>query len=237
MTHMRFARKAGFVCSGLAVLFLTLLLCPQQVHAENIVITSGHVTIGGTPASRNAWRAISFNFAGNGFAATGGLSDGGPQGIMSPCASEPCQPGATVFPNSTTFLDGAGQATFNNTTMPVSWFSRDSTLLFSGPGVVIPNSMASTLVLTTTFNMTGTVFIHSLIDQIPVMFSTTVTGSGIATLTLQLYDPNLGPGGYILSSVRYDFEPVPEPATLLLLSSGLGGLAMRYRRRRNKKSL
>src|SRR2546430_2786376 len=45
-----------------------------------------------------------------------------------------------VFPNSRAFLDDTGLATFNDTTVPAWWFGRDSTLLFNGPGAMIPNS-------------------------------------------------------------------------------------------------
>jgi hypothetical protein len=234
MNQMVLSRKAAFVSAGLAVLFFTLLFCPQAVHADNIVITSGAVRIGGTPFSQNTWGDVGHNFTGNGFAAQGGAGDSLPQGIMSPCAfNVPCGPGVTVFPNSTVFLDGAGQATFNGTTVGAWWFLRDSTLSFSGPGVEIPDSTDPIITISSPFVMTGSVFVHALNDfNHPVIFSTTISGSGIATLTLQFF-PNIGAGGYILSSVHYDFAPVPEPTTLSLLALGVASFAARYRRRRH----
>ena len=234
---MLFSRKATFALFAFSLMVFASLLFPQEARADDIVLTSGYVSIGGAPLTRNAWRSVGFNFAGNNFTASGGAGDGqSRQGIQSPCSFSPCQPGATANPSSLVTFDGAGTATFNGTTSGAWWFAQDSHLTFSGLSVVIPESTASTLTLTSTFTMTGTVVVHALHDfpNHPILFSTTVSGSGIATLSFQ-YFATPGGGGYVLSNVRYDFTTIPEPTTLFLLGTGLAGLVARRRRRRAHK--
>src|SRR5437879_1475759 len=102
---------------SLATIFGILALCffafPPPVRADGITLTSGFVSIGGAPRSRDQFRDVAFNFSGNGFAASGGEVDGVTQGIMSPCIGlAGCLPGTTIFPNSTVRLSGTGEATF-----------------------------------------------------------------------------------------------------------------------------
>jgi hypothetical protein len=119
--------------------------------------------------------------------------------------------------------------TFNGTTVLVSWAANDSFLQFTGPGVVIP-AAADQITLTMPFDMVGTLQVHDRNDPGPVIFSTMLNGSGIATLSLQR--PAGNPVGFAITGARYDFNsPVPEPATLVLLTTGLGGIvARKYRR-------
>ncbi|MGZ8842462.1 MAG: PEP-CTERM sorting domain-containing protein [Pyrinomonadaceae bacterium] len=82
------------------------------------------------------------------------------------------------------------------------------------------------------FDMVGTINVHPLDDPGSVIFSTEITGSGIATLTLRRPGGNQQ-AGFAIDTARYDFSPaaVPEPATVILLTTGLAGIVVRKRRR------
>jgi hypothetical protein len=221
--------------SAIGLVFLSILTFPKAAKAEPVTITNGFVSV-----TSNIRDTLSFNFSGNGFSAKGlDLHASVPQ-YLSPCLSSAslCQPGDLIFPTSLIQLSaefGSGSSvTFNGTTVLVSWAAQDSFLHFTGPGVAIPGGVDQ-ITLTMPFDMTGTIQVHPLNDPGSVIFSTMINGSGIATLTLQR--PPGHPVGFAITAARYDFNTaaVPEPATLILLTTGLAGIVTRKYRRSVRK--
>jgi hypothetical protein len=231
-----FSKRANLI-SAIGIAFLSVLFIPQAANAEPVRITTGSVSV-----TSNIRDIISFNFSGNGLSVNGfDLHAALPQ-YMSPClrSASLCQPGDLIFPSALRQLSsepGSGSSvTFNGRSVLVSWESNDSFLQFTGPGVVIPFS-TDQITLTMPFDMVGTIHVHPLDDPGSVIFSTEIDGSGIATLTLQR--PAGNPAGFAITAARYDFSPaaVPEPATVVLLTTGLAGIVVRKCRksRRSKQ--
>jgi hypothetical protein len=91
---------------------------------------------------------------------------------------------------------------------------------------------------TSPFAFAGTLTAFTDESRTRALFSTALTGSGTAWIRFYDFDPALVDGNEV-ATVRYTFEadsaPVPEPATLLLVSTGLASVAMARRRRRSDR--
>jgi len=205
---------------------IVLLGAVSEVRADPVVITSGFVVIGGPPApSRGAFRTTAYSLVADNLMASGSEGDGTMHDVMSPCILPGCPVGTLVSGNAIVSLQGFGPATIAGVTFPLTT-PFGVPLTFTTGQVAIPAG-GSIVMAVTPFTMTGTLQLFSIPGGTPI-FSATVFGSGIATLTLEQID-----SGYQLTGIRYDFQnPVPEPATVLLLITGLAGVATNEWRRR-----
>jgi hypothetical protein len=211
-----------------ALLMILLFVCSYEAHADSLIITSGFLNR--LPAQVSP----TFSFTGQDFNINGQGNGGGSHALS--CGT--CQIGSIVNINVTYAGSalGSGPATINGISYSNLFYS--GTIQFSSSGIIGPplDPASSIITITSPFTMSGNL-IGYLADpainssQTPI-FSTLVNGQGIAMI--QLVGSGRPGDPRSVFSVSYSFQPdpIPEPATLLLLGTGLAGIASRVRKRR-----
>jgi hypothetical protein len=222
MTKLRQVIGTAFVALCLAV----------PVKAEPILITAGALGWNGQAGG------VSVGLAGGTFVFVGTAGVTG--GIFTPWIScnggLACQPGTAVDLRS--FWAGGdlpGTATYQGVTYPfVGGQNSPNQLVAEWTGTLdIPAGFTGGL-LTAPFGFSGRFAFAPGPTQVPGVLD--LSGAGVASLTFAEYAGN--PGSFFLTAVRYDFtdsaDAVPEPMSMMLVGTGLAGLAV-LRRRRNAK--
>jgi hypothetical protein len=190
------------------------------VSAEPVQVTGGSLTMTGTSGQLAITGDRGFSYTATVFTLNGYWAPWSLNGCYFLCAAGPVSIDATWSGH-----DFAGTATLDGRTYEnVGSFSGITSMWARFSGTVdVPAPGLESRVLVTPFTFTG-MFHHGLTEQL--------VGSGWATVMLT---PTTWEGQplWALRHVRYDFspDPIPEPATLLLVGGAAAGLALRRWRR------
>ena len=211
------------IFGGLCTLILIVLFTPSLTLADPLVVTDGTITVTGI-AGGPLGNLTGDNF----FVGIGGSGTGS----FAPQRCFPCLPGSTMEVTGLFASSRIGGGSFNINGAMFTNVGLGGLLLLNGGTIVVPSVM-SDVTITVPFTFTADLTACP-VDCFfgPTLFTVQLVGSGTATLDLTF--TRLSSNGqpiFLFKQATFQFEEVPEPASILLFGGGLAVLAAKLRRR------
>jgi hypothetical protein len=196
--------------SRCAFLLLLAFVAPSAAaQADTILITSGTVLVP-TETFKNT-----FDLTGTrGFRLLASFDNLG-SGLGVTC--RPCEPGELLDIGGTfSSADFSGTVAVGRASYTLPSFDVDVTVGFLTDPLMLP-ALSSRAVLTAPFDLRGSLLLYDTATQQQALYQLIGRGTATITLTQNPFTP-----AWEFAESRYEFAPVPEPATgtLLLLGGG-----------------